>query len=200
MVSLQEFINGAYSSSDSKSLYESYMNFGTTCIAVANNVCESEEIQEGLGSWLRKSAGVGDKIDSKLQQLSDAAKKAIENTKKAAGNAWDKVKDGYTAAVTAIDTALQKSKQFITDMSKDLGAKAEEIEGKVADTVMSIIQKGGNIGKAIQTAMQDTAKVGYGTMKGLTALVCGCVMVAKANANIPLADLTQTVVQSLTEQ
>lgn len=200
MVSLQEFINGSYNSSDSKSLYESYMNFGATCIAVANNVCESEEIQEGLGSWLRKAAGVGDKIDAKAQQLSDAAKKAIENTKKAAGNAWEKVKDGYTTAVTAIDSALQKSKQFITDMAKDLGAKAEEIEGKVADTVMSIVQKGGNIAKSIQTAMKDTAKVGYGTMKGLTALVCGCVMVAKANANIPLSDLTQTVVQSLTEQ
>lgn len=198
MITLQEFISGQQYTSNS--LYESYMQFGQVCIDVANGVCESVEVEEGLGSWLRKAAGVGDKIDAAASKLSDAAKKAIENTKKAAGNAWDKVKDGYTAAVTAIDNALQKSKQFISDMAKDLGAKAEEIEAKVADTVMAITQKGGDIAKKIQTAMSDTAKVGYGTMKGLTALVCGCVMVAKANAGIPLADLTQTVVQSLTEQ
>lgn len=198
MVTLQEFISGQqYTSS---SLYESYMQFGQVCIDVANGVCESQEVEEGLGSWLRKAASVGDKVDSAASKLSDAAKKAIENTKKAAGDAWDKVKSGYTKAVTAIDTALQKSKQFISDMCKDLGAKAEEIEQKTADTVMSLLQKGGDLSKKIQTAVADTAKVGYGTMKGITAIVCGCVMVAKANAGIPLTDLTQNVVQSLTQE
>ena len=97
---------------NNQALYESYKAFGEQLIYVATRLDEGNNdmhfylMYEGLGSWLRKAAGLGDKIDDKFKSMSDAAKKAIEATKKAAGNAWDKVKDVYTKTVGVIDAAI----------------------------------------------------------------------------------------------
>lgn len=171
---------------NSQKLYEAYMQFGERCIYVVNRIDEgNNDIQfylmyEGLGSWLRKAAGVGDKIDAKFKNMSDSAKKAIEATKKAAGAAWDKVKDVYTKTVGVIDAAIQKTQGLIKDVAQMLGAQADAIESQLADMTMSVVNSGKACAKTVQSWIDDTSDKGVNAMRGLNTLMLGAIAVSKA--------------------
>ena len=171
---------------NNQELYESYKAFGEQLIYVATRLDEGNNdmnfylMYEGLGSWLRKAAGVGDKVDAKFKSMSDAAKKAIETTKKAAGAAWDKVKDVYTKTVGVVDAAIQSTKGLIQDVSKMLGAQVDAIESQLSDMIMSILNSGKASAKTVQNWIDDTTDKGVNAIKGLNTLMLGAIAVSKA--------------------
>ena len=76
MKSLNEYLNNLYLNNlnlvfenldDKTSLQEVYEEIGYQMI-------ENDMLCEGLGSWLRKLAAKGDKLDAKASSLRDAAK------------------------------------------------------------------------------------------------------------------------------
>lgn len=183
MINLNSYINNR--NIDNNMLYESYVNFGTTCINIVNSIDENKTdlndfINEGLGSWLRKAAGVGDKIDAAASKMSDAAKKAIETTKKAAGDAWDKVKDAYTKTVSVIDAAIQKTQGLIKDVAQMLGAQVDAIESQLSDMTMSVLNSGKACAKTVQSWIDDTTDKGVNAVRGLNTLMLGAIAVSKA--------------------
>ena len=131
MKSLNEYLNNLYLNNlnlvfenldDKNSLQEVYEEIGYQMI-------ENDMLCEGLGSWLRKLAAKGDKLDAKasslrdavkekLKNLSDSAKAAIENVKKAAGDKWESMKKTYESIVATVDSAVQSSKGAIEAISK----------------------------------------------------------------------------------
>ena len=183
MINLNSYINNR--NIDNNMLYESYVNFGTTCINIVNSIDENKTdlndfINEGLGSWLRKAAGVGDKIDAAASKMSDAAKKAIETTNKAAGDAWDKVKDAYTKTVSVIDAAIQKTQGLIKDVAQMLGAQVDAIESQLSDMTMSVLNSGKACAKTVQSWIDDTTDKGVNAVRGLNTLMLGAIAVSKA--------------------
>lgn len=178
--------NIEFYNTNSKALYESYKSFGEKLIYVATRLDEGGNdinfylIYEGLGSWLRKAAGAGDKVDVKFKNMSDAAKKAIEATKKVAGDAWYKVKDVYTKTIGVIDAAIQSTKGIIQDVSKMLSAQVDAIESQLADMIMSVLNSGKACAKTVQSWIDDTTDKGVNAVKGLNTLMLGAIAVSKA--------------------
>lgn len=94
MKSLNEYLNNCYLSNsnfvfenlDTKdSLQEVYEEIGYQMI-------ENDMLCEDLGSWLRKLAAKGDKLDAKASDLRDAAKEKLKNLSDSAKNAIENVK------------------------------------------------------------------------------------------------------------
>ena len=100
------------------------------------------KIGNALSKMGDKSKELDDKIEAKKKAMSDAAKAAIENAKKKAGDAWDKVKDTYTNAVAQVDAGVQASKEYWDKLSGKIGMKMSEIEAKVATIITNGIAKG----------------------------------------------------------
>ena len=111
------------------------------------------QLNEGLGDWLRKLAAKGDEIDKratelkksatdKINNMSDAAKTAIENAKKNAGESWGKVKGTYTAAVATIDTALRTAKTSVENLVKAAGIDMSAFEGTAAQVLSNLYGQG----------------------------------------------------------
>lgn len=100
------------------------------------------KIGNALSKMGDKSKELDDKIEAKKKAMSDAAKAAIDNVKKKAGDAWDKVKDTYTNAVAQVDAGVQASKAYWDDLSSKIGMKMSEIEAKVATIITNGIAKG----------------------------------------------------------
>lgn len=100
------------------------------------------KIGNALSKMGDKSKELDDKIEAKKKAMSDAAKAAIENAKKKAGDAWDKVKDTYTNAVAQVDAGVQASKTYWDKLSDKIGMKMSEIEAKVATIITNGIAKG----------------------------------------------------------
>lgn len=178
--------NIEFYNTNSKALYESYKSFGEKLIYVATRLDEGGNdinfylIYEGLGSWLRKAASAGDKVYVKFKNMSDAAKKAIEATKKVAGDAWYKVKDVYTKTIGVIDAAIQSTKGIIQDVSKMLGAQVDAIESQLANMIMSVLNSGKASAKTVQSWINDTTDKGVNAVKGLNTLMLGAIAVSKA--------------------
>lgn len=100
------------------------------------------KIGNALSKMGDKSKELDDKIEAKKKAMSDAAKAAIDNVKKKAGDAWDKVKDTYTNAVAQVDAGVQASKEYWDKLSGKIGMKMSEIEAKVATIITNGIAKG----------------------------------------------------------
>ena len=141
---------------------------------------EDTQLNEGLGDWLRKLAGKGDKVDAKAKELkdaakakidkmSDAAKNAVETAKQKAGDAWDSVKDTYTSAVAAIDDAIQNAKTSVEDMVTKAGIKMETFVA-TAGQVMSNMYAQGK--EKIANSFKDTKKAAAFNALLLGAILC----------------------------
>ena len=141
---------------------------------------EDRQLNEGLGDWLRKLAGKGDKIDAKAKELkdaakakidkiSDAAKNAIEAAKQKAGDAWDSVKDTYTSAVATIDDAIQNAKASVEDMVTKAGIKMETFVA-TAGQVMSNMYAQGK--EKLANSFKDTKKAAAFNALLLGAILC----------------------------
>ena len=77
-----------------------------------------------------------------LEQREEDGRTFLENAKKKAGKAWDKVKDTYTNAVAQVDAGVQASKEYWDKLSGKIGMKMSEIEAKVATIITNGIAKG----------------------------------------------------------
>lgn len=141
---------------------------------------EDMQLNEGLGDWLRKLAGKGDKIDAKAKELkdsakekidkmSDDAKKAIEAVKQKAGDSWDSVKDTYTAAVATIDDALQNAKASVEDVVKKSGIKMEAFMAATAQTITNLYAQGKD---KLANTFQDTKHTAAMQTLMLGAILC----------------------------
>lgn len=141
---------------------------------------EDMQLNEGLGDWLRKLAGKGDKIDAKAKELkdaakakidkmSDAAKNAIEAAKQKSGDAWDSVKDTYTSAVAAIDDAIQNAKASVEDMVTKAGIKMEAFVA-TAGQVMSNMYATGK--EKLANSFKDTKRAAAFNALLLGAILC----------------------------
>ena len=162
MKSLNEYLNNLYLNNlnivfenldDKTSLQEVYEEIGYQMI-------ENDMLCEGLGSWLRKLASKGDKLDAKaasirdaakekLKNLSDSAKAAIENVKKAAGDKWESMKKTYESIVATVDSAVQSSKGAIEAISKTIGQKVSNIETALSTTFANAIATGSDFDKKL---------------------------------------------------
>ena len=141
-------------------------------------------VEEGLFSKIGKAlSNLGDKaenfdknLEEKKKKLSDAAKAAIENAKKKAGDTWDKVKTAYTNTVAQVDSALKASKDTIVKYAQSVKMKVEEVEAKIASIATAAMAKGGEIGKKIMGILGDALKapamIAYFTTT-LAAVKCG---------------------------
>lgn len=127
---------------------------------------ETNMINEGIfstiGSWLKKQGDkaedLGKDADAKIDKLTDAGKAAIETAKKKAGNTWDKVKNVYTNAVAAVDSAITASKDSITDMAEKFKIKKDQLEATVANVYANAIASGKEFGQKAQEWMNNSKK------------------------------------------
>ena len=141
---------------------------------------EDMQLNEGLGDWLRKLAGKGDKIDAKAKELkdaakakidkrSDAAKNAIEAAKQKAGDAWDSVKDTYTSAVATIDDAIQNAKASVEDMVTKAGIKMEAFVATAGQVMLNMYAQGK---EKLANSFKDTKKAAAFNALLLGAILC----------------------------
>ena len=118
-----------------------------------NNGMINEGLFSKIGNALAKlgdkAKSGGENLDKKIDQASDAAKSAINKAKEKAGEAWDKVKDVYTNAVTAIDSAIAASKETIVNLAEKFKLKKEELEATIANVYTNAMASGKEIGKKL---------------------------------------------------
>ena len=182
MRTITEYLN--YSNSNEFMLFESInteMSLQEVYESLFNKMFDEDmELNEGVGDWLRKLAGKGDKIDAKAKELkdaakakidkmSDAAKNAIEAAKQKAGDSWDSVKDTYTSAVAAIDDAIQNAKASVEDMVTNAGIKMEAFVA-TAGQVMSNMYATGK--EKLANSFKDTKRAAAFNALLLGAILC----------------------------
>lgn len=182
MRTITEYLN--YSNSNEFMLFESIdteMSLQEVYESLFDKMFDEDmQLNEGLGDWLRKLAGKGDKIDAKAKELkdaakakidkiSDAAKNAIEGAKQKVGDAWDSVKDTYTSAVVAIDDAIQNAKASVEDMVTKAGIKMETFVA-TAGQVMSNMYATGK--EKLANSFKDTKKAAAFNALLLGAILC----------------------------
>ena len=143
---------------------------------------EDCQLNEGLGSWLRKLAEKGDKIDKraaelkqatqeKVKKMSDDAKSAIATVKAKAGDSWDKVKDTYISAVTTVDDAIQNAKASVEDAIKGAGIKISAFTAISAQILSNLYAKGKD---KLANSLKDTKRAA-----AFNALILGAVLCKK---------------------
>ena len=143
---------------------------------------EDCQLNEGLGSWLRKLAEKGDKIDKraaelkqatqeKVKKMSDDAKSAIATVKAKAGDSWDKVKDTYISAVATVDDAIQNAKTSVEDAIKGAGIKISAFTAISAQILSNLYAKGKD---KLANSLKDTKKAA-----AFNALILGAVLCKK---------------------
>lgn len=142
---------------------------------IQNNVDEA-------AGWINKAASsTSASKEDPTSSLSDAAKKAIEQTKKDAGDAWDEVSDKYTKVISLIDKGIQDLKNVYSEFSKSLGAPLEDIEGKIAGFAMSVLEANRNISKTMQSWLDDTSDNGAQAMSNFSLFCVGVMSASKAS-------------------
>lgn len=169
MKSLNEFINT--SRDYDNYLLESIINeSGVTVQDVYEHIFDEMftqyQINEGffgkIGKWAanlgKKAEKGGENLDKKIDQLSDAGKKAVASAKEKAGNAWDKMKGVYVNTVSAIDNAIEATKGTIADLAEKFKMKKDELEALLANACANAMEKGSEIGKKLQEWTADGAK------------------------------------------
>ena len=198
MKTLTNFINEELFSAN-VNIFESYEEFETlqdVYEELGYKMLRDEQICEGLGSWLRKLADKGDKIDAKAQELKDAAKErikkmsdsaknALETVKKKAGNAWEKIKDTYTSVLSTVDTALQNSKDAINGLAKTAGQKISNVETTIATVFTNAIAAGGEFGKKVVEWAADKTH-GLAITGAVSTFMVASLLAAKAGVNYSL--------------
>lgn len=143
---------------------------------------EDCQLNEGLGSWLRKLAEKGDKIDKraaelkqatqeKVKKMSDDAKSAITTVKAKAGDSWDKVKDTYISAVATVDDAIQNAKTSVEDAIKGAGIKVSAFTATSAQILSNLYAKGKD---KLANSLKDTKRAA-----AFNALILGAVLCKK---------------------
>ena len=143
---------------------------------------EDCQLNEGLGSWLRKLAEKGDKIDKKaaelkqatqekVKKMSDDAKSAIATVKAKAGDSWDKVKDTYISAVATVDDAIQNAKTSVEDAIKGAGIKVSAFTATSAQILSNLYAKGKD---KLANSLKDTKRAA-----AFNALILGAVLCKK---------------------
>lgn len=143
---------------------------------------EDCQLNEGLGSWLRKLAEKGDKIDKraaelkqatqeKVKKMSDDAKSAIATVKAKAGDSWDKVKDTYISAVATVDDAIQNAKTSVEDAIKGAGIKISVFTATSAQILSNLYAKGKD---KLANSLKDTKRAA-----AFNALILGAVLCKK---------------------
>ena len=145
----------------------------------ANNMI-NEGLFSSIGNALKKlgqksedfDTAIGEKTGNIKRKLSDAATKAIEYAKQKAGNAWDSVKGVYTSVVSAIDSAIEASKNTITNLAKQFKVKVEEIEAGISNVYTKIISTGSKLGQKILEWTKDSVKFAAQLSAG-TILITG---------------------------
>ena len=141
---------------------------------------EDYQLNEGLGSWFRKLAEKGDKIDKKaaelkqatqekIKKMSDDAKSAIETVKAKAGDSWDKVKDTYISAVTTVDDAIQNAKASVENAIKGAGIKISAFTAISAQILSNLYAKGKD---KLANSLKDTKKAAAFNALILGAMLC----------------------------
>lgn len=137
-----------------------------------------KNIDETAG-WLNKAANAPSE-NSSSKDLSDTAKKVIEKTQKEAGDNWDKISEQYTKVISLIDKGIQNMKNTYTDISKLLGASAEDVETKIGDFVMSVLSANKNVSKTVQAWLDDTSDKGVQSMSAFSIFCIGILSASKA--------------------
>ena len=143
---------------------------------------EDCQLNEGLGSWFRKLADKGDKIDKKaaelkqatqekVKKMSDDAKSAIAAVKAKAGDSWDKVKDTYISAVATVDDAIQNAKTSVEDAIKGAGIKISVFTATSAQILSNLYAKGKD---KLANSLKDTKRAA-----AFNALILGAVLCKK---------------------
>lgn len=141
---------------------------------------EDYQLNEGLGSWFRKLAEKGDKIDKKaaelkqatqekIKKMSDDAKSAIATVKAKAGDSWDKVKDTYVSAVATVDDAIQNAKTSVEDAIKGAGIKISAFTAISAQILSNLYTKGKD---KLANSLKDTKKAAAFNALILGAMLC----------------------------
>lgn len=141
---------------------------------------EDCQLNEGLGSWLRKLAEKGDKIDKKaaelkqatqekVKKMSDDAKSAIATVKAKAGDSWDKVKDTYISAVATVDDAIQNAKTSVEDAIKGAGIKVSAFTATSAQILSNLYAKGKD---KLANSLKDTKRAAAFNALILGAILC----------------------------
>ena len=141
---------------------------------------EDCQLNEGLGSWLRKLAEKGDKIDKKaaelkqatqekVKKMSDDAKSAIATVKAKAGDSWDKVKDTYISAVATVDDAIQNAKTSVEDAIKGAGIKVSVFTATSAQILSNLYAKGKD---KLANSLKDTKRAAAFNALILGAMLC----------------------------
>lgn len=136
----------------------------------------NEGLFSSIGNALKKLGQKSEDFDTaigeKTRKLSDAANKAIEYAQQKAGNAWEQVKDVYTSVVSAIDSAIETSKNTITNLAKQFKVKVEEIEAGISNVYTKIISTGSKLGQKILEWTKDSVKFAAQLSAG-TILITG---------------------------
>lgn len=141
---------------------------------------EDCQLNEGLGSWFRKLAEKGDKIDKKADELkqatqekvkkmSDDAKSAIATVKAKAGDSWDNVKNTYISAVAIVDDAIQNAKTSVEDAIKGAGIKISAFTATSAQILSNLYAKGKD---KLANSLKDTKKAAAFNALILGAILC----------------------------
>ena len=151
---------------------------------------EQYQIDEGFFSGLgkrlanlgKKVEEVGEKTDEKIEELSDDAKKAIENAKTKAGKVWDKIKDVYTNAVTAVDSAIKASDETISKLAEKFKVKKADLETLIANTCANAISSGKEIGEKMKEWTANAAKY-PAQMAACATLISGAKIAIAAGYN-----------------
>ena len=141
---------------------------------------EDCQLNEGLGSWLRKLAEKGDKIDKKavelnqatqekVKRMSDDAKSAIATVKAKAGDSWDKVKNTYISAVATVDNAIQNAKASVEDVIKGAGIKISQFTATSAQVLSNLYAQGKD---KLANSLKETKRVAAFNALILGAILC----------------------------
>ena len=139
-----------------------------------------------LASWGEKAAQAGENLDKKISDASDAAKKAIENAKEKAGEAWGKVKNVYSSVVLSVDDAIKASKESIVKLCEQTKMKIEDFEGKCAQIYANAIANSKDAAKALQEWVADKTN-GARKFAAMNTLLMGAVMAKGAGIDSTLA-------------
>lgn len=139
-----------------------------------------------LASWGEKAAQAGENLDKKISDASDAAKKAIENAKEKAGEAWGKVKDVYTSVVLSVDDAIKASKESIVKLCEQTKMKIDDFEGKCARIYANAIANSEKAAKEMQKWVADKTN-GARKFAAMNTLLMGAVMAKGAGIDSALA-------------
>ena len=182
MITLKEYLN--HSANEHAMIFETLdteMSLYDVYVEMYDRMFDEDcQLNEGLGSWLRKLADKGDKIDKranelkqsaqeKIKKMSNDAKEAIETVKSNAGDSWNKVKDTYVSVVATIDDAVQNAKSSVEDAVRGAGIKMSSFVATSAQVLTNLYTQGKD---KLANSLKDTKKAAAFNAILLGAILC----------------------------